>query len=132
MHSTKSKEFDTIVLTKESYGFPVGTLGIHGGLLIDSGHYMIEFVVMDEDYHSYMTKYGHKTIQDYIQYQERENTFFGSQYWKNPFYVIRVYPEYVMSVEDVNRLKSQYQEEQKKLNDKMQRMDEIALLFSSK
>lgn len=132
MHTTKSKEFDKIVLIEEMYGCPVGTTGIHGGIVIDSGHYMVEFVVMNEDYHSYMNQYGHKSIEDYIQYQERENTFFGSQYWKNPFHVMRVYPSSVMSVEDVNLLKLQYLKEQEELNSKIKKIDEILLLFLDK
>lgn len=129
MQQTNSKEFETIVLIQESYGLPKGTLGVNGGMVIDSGHYMVEFVVMDDDYHSFMKKNNFKSIQEYIEYQEKENVF-GAQYWKNPFNTIRVYPEIVLSQSDIEKRKNEAKEKLSMIQKELTLYNEYANLLA--
>lgn len=122
------QERETIAITSQTSNLPLGTKGLYGGTVIASGFQMIAFVILDADFYAYLEKHNFKNIDHYIEYQKK-HSHFGDTYWKNPFDVVNVYPEHVMSLNQLQEREKLYLEEKEKAETMLNRMSEYKKFF---
>lgn len=125
------KTFEEVVLIKESFGYPAGTLCVFVGYTYDSGYHVAEVAVVDEQMKNFLNKNRFYSLKEYIDYQERENIF-GSKYWTNPFNLFKPYESDLKSLSQIHREIKEKEEQHTALKQEMAELNKLKRHFYSK
>lgn len=117
--------FEQIMLTEEYRGYKKGTLGLYGGKVFDSGAYYPLFIVLDEDYYSFMKENNFSGIPEYILFRRERYLCDDFKQVLMPFNTIAPYDNNIVSMKKL-------QESMVYLEEKLNTKKELFQLFMEK
>lgn len=125
-------KFDKVVFKEDCNRFKKGDTAFYVTDVISSGYRMCVLIETDDYYYRFLKEEGAYNLESYLNKLRKDVLFMNEDGWHNRFTTHNVYPEYILSLSDIEKQKEKAQKTLKKAEEDLALYNELSESFKTK